>query len=277
MESSDYEVAAKLWLAEALRGLGHGAGVRLSKFMGWNPNVITRLKDVNPKNKKSTRKLLHTEMLRLQTWMAAEYRRIGMPVPAMPLPGEAPEGNMDLRRLSLDEEYVEDMKFGEREVSYTLGEYEPQHEGALPELDISAGAGEGIVGEVYALSLGDDTYSGHRVVAEWLVPKAYTRNVLEVSPKHSIIVSVIGDSMAPTLLAGDKVVVNLAQTAFIGDAIYLISDGFSAPQVKRLSSVWASNPPEVDIVSDNPLGGKRTAALSTVTILGRVAGRVTKQ
>ena len=183
----------------------------------------------------------------------------------------------DLRRVSLAEEYLEDQIPPEEQYSaFSREHYAPKIPGSIPELDLQAGAGEGKVGQTLALEIGNEAYSGHRVVSEWLLPEAYLRERLGINPKFAIVAEVIGDSMTPTFMPNEKVIIDLRQDVYQwDDSVYLISDGFNAPQIKRLLAVFGSRPPAVEIYSDNPsVQPKRTVLLSDIKILGRVAGRL---
>lgn len=150
-----------------------------------------------------------------------------------------------------------------------------KHVGAIAEVDVAAGAGEGALGEVVSVSIGDETYSGHPVVAEWVIPEEYATYTLGINVGRTLIIKVVGDSMAPTYQPGDRVIVDLRQRQLSVDGVYIISDGESPPQIKRLQRVLFSSPTEVDIVSDNPSHITQRVQLEFLHIIGRVAGKVT--
>lgn len=160
---------------------------------------------------------------------------------------------------------------------YSEGNYRPRIAGAIPEIDVRVGAGEGAVGDIVNIAIGDEAYSGHAVLGEWMAPEKYIRHELNISTKQSIVMEVVGDSMQPTFLPGDRVIVDLRVRAMTQDGVYIISDGASPPQIKRLTRVLFSSPVEVEIVSDNPAHRVQRAMLEQVHIIGRVAGRVTRQ
>lgn len=156
--------------------------------------------------------------------------------------------------------------------------YKPKIPGALPEIDVRPGAGNGQVGElgVIALSNGETT-SGHRVVREWPLPDEFIRHHLEVTQGRTFVLEVVGDSMLPTLLPGDRVIVDMSQRTFRADALYVIDDTFGEPQVKRLRRVPYSDKPTVEIISDNPSYGRDQIAAERVRILGRVCGHMARK
>lgn len=161
--------------------------------------------------------------------------------------------------------------------AYARERWQPEIAGALPELDSRLGAGEGSVGEVISLPVQNGVMSGHRVVAEWLLPESYLRSELKASPGHTIVMEVIGDSMTPTYQPGDRVLIDLMQNTFVADTVYAISDGYSEPQIKRLQRVPFSNPTQVRIISDNTSLETFTADLSQVTIIGRICGHIARK
>jgi SOS-response transcriptional repressor LexA len=159
---------------------------------------------------------------------------------------------------------------------YTREHWRSQIKGAIPEIDVKLGAGEGAIGEVINLPVSDSNVSGHHVVAEWFIPDTYLRNEARASPAHTLIMEVVGDSMFPTYSPGDRVIVDLSQDKLIADTVYAISDGFSEPQIKRLQRVPFTEPTEIRIISDNPNLETFTVELSRLTIIGRICGRIAK-
>lgn len=160
---------------------------------------------------------------------------------------------------------------------YLEGSYRPRIKGAIPEIDVRVGAGEGSVGEVISIPIGEESYSGHAVVGEWHAPEDYIRHELNISTKKSVVMEVVGDSMIPTFLPGDRVIIDLRVKTMTQDGVYVISDGMSPPQIKRLTRILFTDPAEVEIISDNPAHRLQRAPLHDVHIIGRVAGRVTRQ
>lgn len=155
------------------------------------------------------------------------------------------------------------------------GDYwKPTMPGALPEVDAEAGAGLGVVGEVVNVQVGNDAISAHKVVAEWYIPDQFLLHQAGASTRQSIVMEVRGDSMQPSFLPGDRVIVDLSQREFTVDGVYVFSDGHGEPQIKRLQKVMFSDPVVVRIISDNPAYGASDVELSRVHIIGRVRGHV---
>lgn len=159
---------------------------------------------------------------------------------------------------------------------YTREHWEPRIDGALPEIDVKLGAGHGTVGNTIALPASEGAITGHRVVAEWLIPLDYLRSEVKAAPNQTIVLEVIGDSMAPTYMPGDRVLVDLSQDHLITDTVYAISYDHGEPQIKRLQRIPFSNPPRVKIISDNPNLETFEVDLSQLTIIGRICGRISR-
>ena len=154
--------------------------------------------------------------------------------------------------------------------------YKAHLPGGTPEIEGTAGAGFGTMGEVDVVPLASGgTISGHRVVDEWVVPKAVHRE-MRTSPRSLVVMAVEGESMRPTLEPDDRIFIDTARTALTSDGIYLIDDGDGFPRVKRLQKVLFSDPPEVVVISDNKSHGEQTIKLSGLRVLGRVCGRLTR-
>ncbi|WMT88251.1 LexA family transcriptional regulator [Pelagibacterium sp. 26DY04] len=156
---------------------------------------------------------------------------------------------------------------------YTRDHWEPKFPGALPELDISAGAGEGKIGNVIVLPLDGGGISAHEVVDEWPLPMTWLHEAVN-DVSQSLVVKVVGESMVPNYLPGDRVIVDLSQDRFMNDSVYLISDGEGAPQIKRLQRVPLSVPTRVTIISDNPAYRDHEVEVDLLRIHGRVCAHV---
>lgn len=180
------------------------------------------------------------------------------------------------RRVSLEEEAREDELERARYEAATNG-HKVLSVGAIPEIDVMAGAGHGTLGEVVSLKVGEETVSAHRIIDEWVFPDGYLSSVLNVSHGRTLILPVVGDSMIPTYQPGDRILVDLQQSTMTIDAVYVISDGESPPQIKRLQRVLFSQPQMVDIISDNSAHSTQRVELDRLAIIGRVAGKVSKQ
>jgi transcriptional regulator with XRE-family HTH domain len=179
---------------------------------------------------------------------AREFERVPLDAPYRPTPDHDGEG-------------------------YARESYSPTIPGAIPELDAKAGGGEGSVGEVMVLPMGNGTISAHKIVDEWRIPPSYLREAV-ANPERAIVLGIQGDSMMPNYAPGDRVIIDLTEHELRSDGVYLISDGHSEPQIKRLQRVLFTVPPRCKIISDNPSYEAQEVDVDGVKILGRVAAYV---
>ncbi|MBX8825272.1 LexA family transcriptional regulator [Ochrobactrum sp. SFR4] len=187
---------------------------------------------------------------------------------------EPSESNPSKPRLVSSFDPDEDVYSGN---GYSREHWKPRTAGAIPELDVKLGAGNGTIGEVINLPVGDNSVSGHKVIREWLIPVDYLQDEIKASPRHSTIMEVIGDSMQPTYLPGDRVIVDLSQDTMSADTVYAISYDDEPPQIKRLQKVPFSDPKQVKIISDNPILETFSVELDKLTIIGRICGHIARK
>jgi transcriptional regulator with XRE-family HTH domain len=185
-------------------------------------------------------------------------------------------GNGSSDRVESRRSLVSSFDPDEGGAGWTSGSWKPAMKGALPEIDVRLGAGEGSVGEMVTIP-SNGGFAGHKVVAEWVFPHSFLASDLGAEAVRCIVQEVVGDSMSPTYQPGDRVIVDLSQTRLTTDTVYAISDGEAEPQIKRLQRVPFSDPPMVKIISDNPNLETFDAELSRVQIIGRIIGVVARR
>jgi hypothetical protein len=178
----------------------------------------------------------------------------------------------ELERVPVEAETWTPTPDGDGE-GYNRESYEPHIEGGIPELDARAGGGEGAVGEVMVLPVGNGTISAHKIVDEWRIPPSYLREAVP-NPDRAIVLPIQGDSMLPNYAPGDRVIIDLTEHELRADGVYLISDGNSEPQIKRLQRIMFTVPPKCRIVSDNPAYEAQEVDIAQLRIMGRVAAYV---
>ncbi|QDZ10550.1 LexA family transcriptional regulator [Devosia ginsengisoli] len=214
-----------------------------------------------------------------QEWAAMFARHLGTTAQQMMFPDPEVLARVrskkpvrrELDRVPLDEAWTPTSEAdGE---GYDRDSYEPKIEGAIPELDARAGGGEGAVGEVMVLPVGNGTISAHKILDEWRIPPSYLREAV-ANPDRAIVLGIQGDSMMPNYAPGDRVIIDLTEHELRADGVYLISDGFSEPQIKRLQRVLFAVPPKCRIISDNPSYEAQEVDVDGVKILGKVAAYV---
>jgi len=108
----------------------------------------------------------------------------------------------------------------------------------------------------------------------WRIPER-TLSRLGIAADEIAAVPVKGDSMQPTLSAGDVVFIDLRHRAPSPDGIYAIADDFGGVVVKRLEVVSepGTDDPVIRIISDNAKHAPKQRALSKMLICGRCIGR----
>jgi len=140
--------------------------------------------------------------------------------------------------------------------------------GQVPELDTRAGLGGGGVPAREVRKEGSHT---DPVKAEgWLFPATFVREQLHTSPGRLLVLDTTGDSMAPTIASGERVVVDTGHKTPTPDGLYAIRDSFSCIVVKRLQLLRSARPTRVKIISDNANHPSEEVPLAEIEIVGKV-------
>lgn len=103
----------------------------------------------------------------------------------------------------------------------------------------------------------------------WPLPRFLVVDSLGLDPSRIAMQEIVGDSMAPTLMGGDFVLIDLADRRTGLPGIFAVWDG-DALVCKRLEKVAGETPPRIRLKSDNPLHGEYVVLAETVNIVGRV-------
>lgn len=143
--------------------------------------------------------------------------------------------------------------------------------GEVIERDARGGAGVG--SHSTAVTVDGQIVDG--VSATWRFPQSFLHSELRARESDVDMIPVDGDSMIPTLLPGDRVMIQRSARAPSPDGIFAISDGIGI-SVKRLQIVRGSDPLQVRILSDNPMHIAETIAASDLNVIGRVIMKVTR-
>jgi hypothetical protein len=143
----------------------------------------------------------------------------------------------------------------------------------IPEIDVRAGMGGGGEGAVTYVSDGDGGFMETDAVCEnWSIPEDYLRSELRVKVDAARIIEVQGDSMTPTLISGDRIMINTDDKRPSPPGIFAIWDGFGVV-VKRIEHIPNSDPPTLRIKSDNQQHNTYERTFGEVNIIGRVVWR----
>lgn len=193
---------------------------------------------------------------------------------ATPLRRADPQLRDEISRVPLGSEFGDDYTLIEDERHFSASSKVKRNElkpGEVPERNVVAGLGQG--------GLADPVYIEGQVLdgvrAIWRVPEDYLRTELRARESEVDILAVDGDSMQPTLVPGDRVIVNRSQTAPSPDGLFAIFDGVGI-SIKRLQVIKGSNPLQIRIISDNPQHSTDTIEASDLHIIGRVICKITR-
>ncbi len=104
---------------------------------------------------------------------------------------------------------------------------------------------------------------------EWAFPASFVTNRLQATAKNLLVIEAEGDAMAPTVVAGDKVVIDTAHKTPSPDGLYAIRDSFENVIVRRLQLLRTAQPSRVKIISDNPKHAAEEVPLSDVEVVGK--------
>jgi phage repressor protein C with HTH and peptisase S24 domain len=130
----------------------------------------------------------------------------------------------------------------------------------IDELDVRASAGAGLIGD------------NEKVIAEWQVPTGVVRGYSTAPASEMRIITVMGDSMEPTLLPGQRVLVDTGDRKPSPPGIFVVWDGLGLV-IKRVQMVPHSEPARVRITSDNGKYESYERSIEEAYIQGRVIGQ----
>jgi transcriptional regulator with XRE-family HTH domain len=104
----------------------------------------------------------------------------------------------------------------------------------------------------------------------WVFPSTFVHEQLHSAADRLVVMEIGGDSMAPTVTSGDRVVIDTGRNTPSPDGLYAIRDPFEGIAIKRLQLLRSAKPPKVKVISDNPKHPAEEIALSEVEIVGKV-------
>jgi transcriptional regulator with XRE-family HTH domain len=104
----------------------------------------------------------------------------------------------------------------------------------------------------------------------WVFPESFVRDELRTTSAHLLVIGVDGDSMAPTIAAGDRAIVDTGHRTATPDGLYAIRDTLKGIVVKRLQLLPSARPPRVRIISDNPSHPAEEVPIGDLEIVGKV-------
>jgi transcriptional regulator with XRE-family HTH domain len=136
---------------------------------------------------------------------------------------------------------------------------------AVNEFDVRAVSGPGGLQEVW------EDHQPDAIRHRYVLSRSAFRQQFGTDPEGAVVFEVIGDSMAPTLLPGERVFVNIRDRAPSPPGIFVVWDGL-ALVLKRVEFIAHSDPPRVRIISDNARHEPYERLIDEAYIQGRVIG-----
>jgi transcriptional regulator with XRE-family HTH domain len=142
---------------------------------------------------------------------------------------------------------------------------EPLHR--VPELDTRADPGGGVPKREVRK---DGRHADPIKPEGWVFPASFVREQLHASGERLLVIEVNGDSMAPTVVSGDRVIIDTGHKTPTPDGLYAIRDAFAGIAIKRLQVMRPAKQANVKIISDNPKQGSEEVPLSELEVVGKV-------
>ena len=136
----------------------------------------------------------------------------------------------------------------------------------MPELDTRATAGTTAKRNVRK----DESHSDPLKTEQWVFPASFVREQLHSSVERLLVVQCEGDSMAPTIASGERVVIDTEHKTPSPDGLYAIRDPFDSVIVRRLHVLRSSKPASVKVISDNQKNPSEEISLNDIEVVGKV-------
>lgn len=121
----------------------------------------------------------------------------------------------------------------------------------------------------------EDTVA-HPIVGTWGFPEKQLQYEFGAASGKTIAFPVSGSVNSPTLNHGDLVIVDTSIDTVVEDGMFLIADRTGYPQVRRLSINLFTEPRTVTISADASPDTKHIAEETTIDVIGRVVGRISR-
>jgi transcriptional regulator with XRE-family HTH domain len=104
----------------------------------------------------------------------------------------------------------------------------------------------------------------------WVFPDSFVRGQLHTSAERLLVLETDGDSMAPTIASGERVIVDVDHRTPSPDGLYAIRDPFGSIIVRRVHVLRSPRPTRVKVISDNPNHPSEETPLEEIDIFGKV-------
>jgi transcriptional regulator with XRE-family HTH domain len=181
----------------------------------------------------------------------------------------------ELKRVALGDEFEPD---ADPDVRPTVGS-ETGRQGipknSIAEIDVTAGLGAGGIAMISEASSPNGARFAAEVVKDFWVLPAWILARLGIKPEHAAAFPMQGDSMEPTLFAGEVGFIDLRHRVPSPPGIYAVADQFGGIMFKRLDVVSKPSDPDilVSVISDNPRHEPRVVGIDDLYVLGRYIGK----
>lgn len=139
----------------------------------------------------------------------------------------------------------------------------------IMEIDVRAGLGAGGTTEGREVRH-DGDYADPVKPESWRFPTRFMREEVRAPENRVIILETEGDSMAPTILSGDRVIVDTGHRLPTPDGIYAVRDRYGSIVIKRLQVMRRGDPPVIRVISDNKSHDPEDVGADEIAIVGRV-------
>lgn len=136
----------------------------------------------------------------------------------------------------------------------------------IREIDVRAGMGGGGTIEGREVVFHGSTADPVKEEA-WHFPAQFMREEVRAPQNRVIVIETQGDSMAPTLLSGDRVLVDTGHKVPSPDGIYALRDPYGYIVVKRLQTMRGG---KIRVISDNKAHEPEDFGAEEIAIVGRV-------
>jgi len=133
----------------------------------------------------------------------------------------------------------------------------PRGYSAVPEIDVRASAGPGAWNEEF-----------EQTSDMWIFADPLIRHEFRAKPEDLQMITVDGDSMAPVLSSGDRVLIDVSRKVPVPPGIFVIWDGMGLV-AKRIEHVPNSDPPRIVLKSLNPEYDSYERLAEEVRVVGR--------
>lgn len=127
----------------------------------------------------------------------------------------------------------------------------------IPEYDVRASMGDGFI------------VDSETVKDLWTFSRRYLVEELRLGTRDLVVIELVGDSMAPTLLSGDRALVDMTDKRVGTPGIFALWDG-DGTVAKRIERVPNTSPQKIRLISDNSLHGSYEVLAEQTNIIGRI-------